>query len=174
MIVRHPREFRAGARVPHAVSVLDVAPTVLRAAGLTLPEALTGRPLQDAASQQERYVLVQHPFYSEKTAAERRARFSSIQSVAGHPVRRVLTGTQWLGLVGPRWKFLDQGGIEELYPMAPRPDESQNRVTLEPAVAAELRRRLHEELAAHPLVHLPPGEVSDDLRRALQALGYVE
>jgi arylsulfatase A-like enzyme len=174
LIVRYPRGFHAGARVSQVVSVVDIAPTVLRAAGLPLPERRTGRPLQDDVGSAERYVIVQHPFYSAKTAADRRKRSSPIQSVAGQPTREVLTATQWLGVVGPRWKLLDRGGIEELYPMAPRPDESQNRVTLEPEVAAELRRRLHEELAAHPLVHLPPGEVSDDLRRALQALGYVE
>jgi arylsulfatase len=174
MIVRYPREFPAGMRVPQTVSILDVAPTILRAAGLPLPEALAGHPLQDAASQAERYVLVQHPFYSDKNAAERRTRLSAIRSVAGQPVRRILTGSQWLGVVGPRWKLLDESGALELYPMAPRPDESQNRVTFEPEVAADLRRRLHDELAAHPLTHIPPGEVSEDLRRALQALGYVE
>jgi uncharacterized protein YciW len=58
--------------------------------------------------------------------------------------------------------------------MAPRPDESENRLAEEPEISAELRRRLAQELAAHPLVQIQPGEVTEELRHALEALGYVE
>lgn len=174
LIVRHPRDFPAGARVPHPVSLVDVAPTVLRAAGLPVPEPAAGRPLQDSGAAPNRHLLVQHPFYGEETASGRRARAAVIRSVAGQPIREILTATQWIGLVGPRWKFTARDGVEELYPMAPRPDESENRLAEEPEISAELRRRLAQELAAHPLVQIQPGEVTEELRHALEALGYVE
>jgi hypothetical protein len=37
-----------------------------------------------------------------------------------------------------------------------------------------MRERLAAELAAHPLAHIQPGEVSEELRHALEALGYAE
>lgn len=174
LIVRHARDFPAGIRVPHPVSLVDVAPTVLRAVGLPVPEPAAGRPLQGGNAVPDRHLLVQHPFYGDETASGRRARAAVIRSVADQPTRGVLTATQWVGVVGPRWKFLARDGIEELYPMAPRPDESENRLAAEPEVSAELRRRLAAELAAHPLAHIAPGEVTEELRHALEELGYVE
>jgi hypothetical protein len=155
------------------VSLLDVAPTVLRTAGLAVPATITGRALQEAAESDDRHVLVQYPFYG-RDAPERRARAAVIRSVAGQPTRGIVTASQWVGVVGSRWKFLARDGQEELYPLAPRADESVNRVLTEPAVAAELRLRLGSELAAHPLAQIQPGEVTDELRRALEALGYIE
>jgi arylsulfatase A-like enzyme len=174
LIVRGPSGFPAGTRVANLVSLIDVAPTVLRAAGLPLPEGLAGRPLQEGHVAPDRTLLVQHPFYGEETVAGRRAREAVIRSVAGQPRRGILTEAQWVGLVGARWKFLSRNGAEELYPMAPRPDESENRLAAEPEVSADLRRRLAAELSAHPLTHLSPGEVSEELRTALEALGYLE
>jgi arylsulfatase len=173
LVVRHPQDFPAGSRVSEPVSLLDVAPTVLRAAGLPPPEPAAGRPLQETRGSSDRHVLVQYPFYG-KDLPERRARNALIRSVAGQPTRGIVTATQWVGVVGPRWKFLARDGSEELYPLAPRADESENRVAEEPAVAAEMRQRLAAELAAHPLGDIAPGEVTAELRRALEALGYVE
>jgi len=173
LIVRHPHDFPAGARIPDPVSLHDVAPTVLRVAGLGAPEPITGRALQEAGGSSDRHILVQYPFYG-RDAPQRRARAAAIRSVAGERTRGIVTATQWVGLVGPRWKFLARDGSEELYPLAPRADESVNLAAAEPALAAEMRLRLGSELAAHPLAQIPPGQVTDELRRALEALGYVE
>ena len=173
LIVRHPRDFAAGVRVPHPVSLVDVAPTVLRAAGLPQPEPTAGQPLQEAQGVSDRYILVQYPFYAQDLP-QRRARSAAIRSVGGQPTRGIVTVSQWVGVVGSRWKFLARDGSEELYPLAPRVDESENRVAAEPAVAAAMRQRLAAELAAHPLGHIEPGQVTAELRRALEALGYVE
>ncbi len=173
LIVRFPREFPAGVRVPHPVSLVDVAPTVLRAAGLDpLPDA-AGRPLQASAEFVDRHVLVQHPFYQERALSFRRKRQRVIRSVAGRPIREIVAGSEWLGLVGPRWKLLVRDGIEELYPLAPRADESESLATSEPAVLADLRQRLAAELAAHPLTRIDGSEVNEELRRTLEALGYL-
>ena len=173
LIVRHPRDFPAGTRIAHPVSLVDVAPTVLRAGGPAPQEPATGRPLQESTGFGDRHILVQYPLYGED-ASERRARGAVIRSVAGQPMRGIVTASQWVGLVGPRWKFLARNGVEELYPLAPRADESENRAAAEPAVVAELRLRLAAELAAHPLAHIPPGDVTEELRHDLEALGYVE
>lgn len=42
-IVRYPRLVRAGARVPHVVSTMSIAPTVLEATGHEVPEVFEGR-----------------------------------------------------------------------------------------------------------------------------------
>jgi arylsulfatase A-like enzyme len=173
LIVRQPGHFPPGRRVSEAVGLLDVAPTVLRSAGIEAP-ASSGRPLQELGADAARYFLVQHPFYSQKTAQERRSRGNAIRSVAGMPTRRIDHASQWVGVVGSRWKLLVQDGAGELYPVAPRPDESQNLAGAEPEVLDSMRSQLAEALRAHPLQQAPQGEVSDDLRDALEALGYVD
>lgn len=48
IVVRYPRSFPAGSRAEGSLALnLDVAPTVLKAAGLPVPEAMAGLPLQD-------------------------------------------------------------------------------------------------------------------------------
>lgn len=42
-IVRYPRLVRAGARVPHVVSTMSIAPTVLQATGHEVPDVFEGR-----------------------------------------------------------------------------------------------------------------------------------
>ncbi len=42
-IVRYPRVVRAGARVPHVVSTMSIAPTVLQATGHEVPDVFEGR-----------------------------------------------------------------------------------------------------------------------------------
>ncbi len=174
LIVRQPETFPAGRRVAEIVSLLDVAPSVLRSAGLDVPSTTAGRPLQGLGAGDGRHVLVQHPFYSEKTVSERQQRAVSIRSVAGQPTRRIEHASQWMGLVGPRWKLLLLDDAAELYPSAPQVDESENRADAEPEALAAMRRQLAAELRAHPLTLAPGGEVSPELREALEALGYVD
>jgi arylsulfatase A-like enzyme len=173
LIVRQPGAFPPGRRVSEGVGLLDIAPTVLRSAGIE-EGASSGRPLQELGADAARHFLVQLPSYSRKTAQERRSRGDAIQSVAGAPARRIDDPSRWVGVVGPRWKLLVEDGAGELYPVAPRPDESQNLAGAEPEVLDSMRSQLAEALRAHPLQQAPQGEVSDDLRDALEALGYVD
>jgi arylsulfatase A-like enzyme len=174
LIVRQPEAFPPGRRVAEGVGLFDIAPTVLRSAGVEAPPALSGRPLQELGADGERHFLVQRPYYSEKTAQERRSRGNAIRSVAGMPALHVDDESQWVGVVGPRWKLLVQNGRGELYPVAPRPDESQNLASTEPQLLDSMRSQLAEALRAHPLQPAPGGEVSEELRDALEALGYVD
>jgi arylsulfatase A-like enzyme len=174
MIVRQPGDFPPGRRVEAGVGLLDVAPTVLRSAGVEVPPTLPGQPLQELGADGDRHFLVQHPYYSKKTARERRSRGSTIRSVAGMPTRRIDDASEWVGVVGPRWKLLVQDGIAELYSASPEPDESRNLAEAEPDELEAMRKQLAEAMRAHPLQLAPGGEISDDLRDALQALGYVD
>jgi arylsulfatase A-like enzyme len=174
MIARQPGVFPPGRRVAEGVSVLDVAPTLLRAAGIEGLESATGRPLQELGADEARLFLVQHPFYSDRTSSERKQRAVAIRSVAGQPARRIDRASEWVGVIGPRWKLLLQDGIEELYPAQTHVDESQNLAAAEAEAVAEMRSRLADELRTHPLVPAPGGEVSAELREALEALGYVD
>jgi arylsulfatase len=173
LIVRWPPAFQPGARVSHPVSLVDVAPTVLRAARLDPPPGISGRLLQESAAFADRHVLVEHPFYQERAVTGRRERQDVIRSVAGAPTREILAATEWVGVVGPRWKFLARDGVEELYPLAPRLDESESRTAAEPAVAATMRQILADALSAHPMTRIDPGEVNAELRETLKALGYL-
>jgi arylsulfatase A-like enzyme len=174
LIVRQPGVFPAGGRVAKGVSLLDVAPTLLRSAEAPGLEAATGRSLQELGAGDPRHFLVQHPFYSNRTATERKRRAVAIQSVAGRPTRRIDRASQWMGVIGPRWKLLLQDGVAELYPAKTRVDESQNVAASEPAALEEMRGRLADELRALPLEPAPGGEISPELREALEALGYVD
>jgi arylsulfatase A-like enzyme len=173
LLVRHPREFAPGARIAHPASLLDVAPTLLRAAGLQPTADGEGRPLQESATFAERHLLVQQPLYEAGALANRRAWRAGIPSVAGRPTRGILA-SDWVGLVGPRWKLLAGDGAEELYPTAPHPDESESHAAAAPQALVEMRRRLETELAARPLARREPAAVDEELRETLEALGYHE
>ena len=71
LIVRYPPTFPQGKRVASQASSIDVAPTILASLGLPIPAAHSGRPLQHLEPEDDRYVLVQHPLYDSKTAADR-------------------------------------------------------------------------------------------------------
>ena len=52
LVIRGPG-FTGGIRVPHLSSLIDLPPTVLRAAGIPIPEAFPGIPLQKLAADPE-------------------------------------------------------------------------------------------------------------------------
>ena len=175
LIVNHPAQFPAGKRVDAQVSLLDVAPTVLQAAGLPIPSDYSGVALQEAEQTTDRYVLIQHPFYQPDVAADRPDRRGSIQSVASQPVAKRHTGTESVALVGRDWKLIRSGAEPpELYARA-RPHGPDERVR---EAEAELLRGLEAELArqldAMPLELIDPGQINDELRENLKALGYAE
>ncbi len=63
LMVRHPASFVAGKRVATQVSIVDVAPTILEAAGLSLPAEFSGSSLQSLTRESDRFVLVNNAFY---------------------------------------------------------------------------------------------------------------
>jgi arylsulfatase A-like enzyme len=174
LILRYPPDFPAGTRSEAQASLIDVAPTLLRAAGLEPPEAFVGRPLQEHESFGERYVLVQYPFYQEKALQGRRRKQSAVRSVAGDPLRPSLGDEEKVGVVGEGWKYLRSGESEELYRLLPEPEEGRSLAEAEPEVRQGLAERLDALLEAHPLNLVDPPAINDELRETLRALGYLD
>jgi arylsulfatase A-like enzyme len=172
LLIRHPPEFEPGARSATVVSHLDLAPTLLEATGIDPPEIFGGTALQ-RVGEDERQVLVQHPFYQRKAVEGRLEERKAIETVAGLPAARVLIEQEKVGVVSSDWKYLRTGGREELYRLGALADESSNLATREVAQREERAAALAELLERHPLVLLDAAEINDELRATLEALGYL-
>jgi hypothetical protein len=176
LLIRHPPLFARGARVTTQVSTLDIAPTLLAAAGIEPPPGWSGRRLSAIDGAVPRYVLVQYPYYQE--VGRRIDKLEAIKTVAGEPTAPVLIATDKVGLVGNDWTYLRARGpeieSEELYPASGRGDESVDVAAAQPAERERLSALLDEALRAHPLRLIDSGRVDPELRETLRALGYVE
>lgn len=175
LVVLYPGRAGAGRRVTEPVSLVDVAPTVLAAAGVPAPAGQSGvaHP-PDGPGDPGRAVLIQHPVYRERTAERRQRRQQIIRSVAGDPTRRVLVEGLQVGVVTADWKYLrTDDGREELFRLRPEPDETVDRSAEQPEVRSAMRRRLAAELAAHPASAAVREALDDELRKTLEALGYL-
>lgn len=129
------------------VSIIDVAPTVLRLAGLNVPAAMQGRDLFSAPGDA-------HEVYAE-TRYPQTLGWSSLTA-----------------LVEERWKVIaPEGGGEELYDIEHDPGERENAFARRPEVvqAAVTRLAAISTSATAPSAALP----SPDARERLRALGYV-
>ena len=104
---------------------------------------------------------------------QRRKRNERLRSVAGDPARPVLGDRELVGIRTPHWKLLVERDAEELYDLAADPGELANLAAAEPARASELRDQVRRWLRAHPVRLTSEAPISDELRRELQALGYL-
>ncbi len=136
---------------PRLVSLVDVAPTILAAAGLPVPEGMEGRDLlgdPSPAVWTEQRIFAQY-------------------------------GSQLYCVRTPRWKLIYRpaGERAQLFDLRHDSSERRNLVQKNPETAAKLlaeleawrrtRRRLD-------LAHRPQNELSADKVEELRALGYVE
>lgn len=174
LILRSPGHFEPGTRYSGQVGLVDVAPTVLAAAGFDVPAAFSGRSLVGAPDDGERLVLLQHPFYQPQAAAMRPRKQRELETVAGEPTTEVLVDAERVGLVGAGWKYLRTGDQEELYRLWPDADEGENLAADEAEQLDRLRAALAEQLSSHPLNILDIGEINSELLETLKALGYAE
>ena len=177
LIVRHS-DFAPGTRFGGQVSSIDVAPTILRSARLAIPGEFSGRALQDQSEQEDRYVLIQHPFYQPRVADGRTRRQQQIRSVAGRPTVQILTDEERVGIVGRSWKLIRAGDATELYsqsvPTGARTGERQTDAIQHSDVTTELGTKLQEQLDRHELTILDRGQINDELKETLRALGYLD
>jgi arylsulfatase len=178
LMVALPGRDGAGERVAVQASLIDVAPTLLEAAGLPVPERLSGRDLarlerEAPATPDGRAVLIQYPVYRPKQAQQRSARQSVIRSVAGTPTLPIRGERPPVGLVTPEWKYLRSRDYEELYRLGDEPDESRDLAGEEPEILRRLRELLRRELVLHPANVRARESMPDDLRETLEALGYL-
>jgi len=175
LIVQHPTLFPSGERVDRQVSLIDVAPSLLRAAGIAVPAGYSGRALQAGSPGGDRYVLIQHPFYQPDPQRERPSQRGVIESVEGKPVERVVPEVERVGLVGQEWKLIrTAGSSEQLYRRAPSLGEDQLVVEDAVGAGAKLAVELNRQLESRPLELAEPERINPDLLENLEALGYME
>jgi arylsulfatase A-like enzyme len=178
LIISHPAAAGTwpipGTQVQEQVSSIDIAPTLLAAVGIEVPAEYSGRALQNAAHFGNRYVLIQHPFV-QQTRAETHPHVNSvIRSVAGQPVSEIIVENERVGIVGADWKLLRTDDIAELYNRSVDPGERQDVASEEAKVLSELEAVLDRALADHPLTLIDSGEINVELRKTLEALGYLD
>lgn len=108
-VVCWPNKVEAGKRLPHLVSLFDFGPTILEAAGVSVPEWMEARSLND--------VLFDAP----KTSRE--------QVFAEHSDDAILTGTNFMTMIRKdQWKLVHFVDSEEgqLFDLEADPDEREN------------------------------------------------
>lgn len=169
LIVAGPGVEDPGRSVDAPVGLIDVAPTLVELAGLTVPEGFEGASLLGALQGRVDASLPEHVFMQSGTNEEspqlsvRRGRWKLIH-VRFPLERRVMTGSEY-----------------ELYDLAADPGETRNLVDAEPDVVAELARVLDrwygEGFRADRETRAPAIDVerlAPSEREMLKALGYIE
>lgn len=157
----------APAVVRAAVSLLDVAPTLLRMAGLEAPEAWPGRPLPVAGSP----VPAGAPERAIFAANSRRAAVILGDAYFARDSRKVVEGEPdpdsggAIKLLPARTARLDAPGTLPAYEKA---EGSAVAEALEPALARFL------DNAAHSRAGAARESISDEMRETLRALGYAQ
>ncbi|HWP67334.1 MAG TPA: sulfatase [Candidatus Limnocylindria bacterium] len=161
LLIRHPALVPAGVRVPQQVRMMDIAPTVLDALELPIPDAFMGRSLLPLARESERHdrpVLGGFLSNSERAVVIRHAGFKYVWS----PQRSALRQN-------------DGRHVEELYDLRVDPHERHN---LAPAGHPRLRsfRRKAERWVNHHAKTPPAPQVEFDpaVAARLRALGYLQ
>jgi arylsulfatase A-like enzyme len=173
LIIRYPAAFRPGSRQSQQVGLLDIAPTILRAAGAIVPESVTGLDLAEKLPE-DRLMLLQYPVFSYKGTLKRAMRYRKVNRVANQPLAPIALNVDRVGLVGPAWKYLRDNNNEELFALAPTCSEPNDVSTEHPEVTGRLAALLDKKIERCPL--LAPAEERTDpsVEQMLRTLGYLE
>jgi arylsulfatase A-like enzyme len=138
--------------IDELVSLIDLAPTICELLDVAIPEAVQGRslvPLLDGAS-----------------------------TVTDEGVICTSAGGEMLAYRTDEWKLFWQVADDEaeLYDLTTDPAESTNVRDEYPDVAAQLRERLEEHIAAAEATdtELPEVSESEEVKQRLEDLGYVD
>jgi arylsulfatase A-like enzyme len=174
LMVRHAPQFEAGLRVSQVVGNADIAPTILRAAGVSVPASMTVAPLQASEGESNGYVLLQNPFHAKGVLPARLHRQVVIRRIAGKPVSQFDPSVQKIGIVSGDWKYLRSKAGEELYASPAAPGAEKNVSLRNPDARAEMSALLDRALERHPLAVLETGAINPELLQSLRTLGYVE
>ena len=174
LLVRYPRQFDPGRRVPNLVSNVDIAPTILQAVGLELPASISVAPLQQSEAAHDRFVLLQNPFHAQGALPARLRRQTTIRRIAGEPVEAFDPSVQKVGIVTGNWKYLRSQKSEELYKVGVALAAEQNVSRQYRGVQASMGAHLDRALERHPLALIETGAINSELLESLRALGYVE
>lgn len=151
LVVKMPGSRRGGTRVAAPVQHIDVSPTILDLAGLTIPSGARGRSLRPVLEGTGRVATAN--IYSESLSPRYHFGWSELYA---------LTRDEYRLIRAPR---------DELYDISKDPRERAS-IAAERAQAHTAMRRALDALIANQQVDAPSA-VSDDDRRKLAALGYV-
>ena len=143
---------------PNPVRSLDIAPTVLRLAGLEPPRTMEGRDL----------------FTDGRTPP--------IVSEAARGVQIMMLSDRWKLIQSRQSFFYNEAferrtGTAELYDLAADPEEAENVAASHPEVTANLGSGLDAWMASHRTdgdIAEPPASIPPERLQQLRALGYVE
>jgi choline-sulfatase len=146
---------RAPSQRDEAVSLRDVAPTILRAVGVAPPAGMEGRDLLAAAERGH--------------SVQREGRQLDLYAETEYP--RVAGWASLQALTDGRWKTIRAGAVSEVYDLQHDPTETRDVARTEQAVAAAMAStidRIHATSRA-PTDRVVSGEAQERLR----TLGYV-
>lgn len=175
LLVRSPGRLPPGERIERTVELVDLGASLLSLAGVEAPASFRARDLftGDGAEPADAYF---QPILSDDRAAGRRQRiWQGIERVAGEPVRPTLMSeVEPVGMRRGRWKYILGGALrEELYDLAADAAERDNLAAAERRQAAELRAAVRRFVEEVPFTVLKAEALSPELRKHLEALGYL-
>ncbi len=166
-IMRWPGHLEAGRIVQSPVSLLDVGPTLLSYAAIELvADTVQGRNLAPAVTgatppEPDRSLFFVRAFLKDE-----------VNPLFPSPVKGRL-----FGMRRGSWKYLEgpDARVFELYDLAADPGETRNLYAAHPEAAAVLAGDLQRWRTAHGAeVDERSLAVPEDLRKGLEALGYVQ
>jgi choline-sulfatase len=140
--------------IDEAVSLSDVAPTLLRAAGVTPPDAMKGRDLLSTVRLKADTTYDGNADLYSETEYPRVAGWSPLQA-----------------LTDGRWKTIRAGAAAEIYDLLTDPREQHDVSRTQAAVATAMTARI-DAIRARAAA-LSPRAVSADVQERLRSLGYV-
>jgi arylsulfatase A-like enzyme len=154
LIVKHPGNARKGVS-GEVVSLIDVAPTMLAAAGYPAPATMQGRNLGAP--------LTPGPVFSETFPCPA----LHTPACPGGCAARVIVS--W------PYKFLAYtGGARELYDLAADPGENRNLLSTSPALAEQLRGQLSAWVKSMPAQSRQQLKLDGEALQRLKSLGYIQ
>jgi arylsulfatase A-like enzyme len=163
LIIRTPNGPR-GRVVGAVASSIDIAPTILAAAGVAIPDGTDGHDLLAAADEEDgeqRIVLAE-----------------ALNTLDTHAPRKLPAHQKDLLFcaIDRRWKLIyhrDHPENSELYDLASDPRESTNVIARHPEEKERLLRRLSESGAMVIDSVAPDAPEADESIRMLESLGYI-
>ncbi|MFO8072513.1 MAG: sulfatase [Polyangia bacterium] len=150
-----------GQRIEAMVRTVDIVPTVLEMLSTTRPPALHGKSLLPLLK-------------GDSSAAPPQRSYSET-----HRLERPYRGGILRGLRTPRWSYtaIPRDGVRELYDLEADPAEKRNLVDELPRRAERMQHALGELIREQSPGEGEEGverEMNEEVRRKLEALGYIE
>ncbi len=174
MLLRSPHGVPRGESRAAPVEHLDIGPTLLRLAGLPVPDAFRGRGLLErTVAEADTPGFFQHPLYREIDIENRREVLRRLRSVAGEPTRDIVGDEVQMGARTREWKYVRRGAEETLYHLSVDPAEREDLSQQDPERLRKLRAAGRSWLRDHPVDPSELPEIPPEMVEKLQALGYL-